>query len=448
MTLHPSTLPQLPSGSAPSSSHPVSAPPQGSANSRPKRRLSNATQLSMDDDDLAMMDDDFDEEELSTKTGTRSKRSRPTAGVLGGGGGGSYSVGNSPKQQVVGKALTEKEKEARRVARMIRNRNAAQASRDRKKEHTAFLERRVADLEAQLRGKAVVPVGTASHSSSSQSASTSRHSRSQREASVSSSVGSASSDVSGRIADLEDENDGLRSQLHLEQVEKAQLRSRLDHLEDKLGQLSHLLGHSPSPSFFAGGTSTPLPRFEPTFAYDTPNLSPLPQPEERAYLEQRDREQYERRRISGGALGLRTTPPPFSADEDKTQEQDQRTAPAPALSTAEAVANTAVPAIPAAVSATPSPASSIASLSPLPCLLPPFEDDDYSSTPPSLPESYLELEPVDVSSVWTEWAKGSLPSNDDSEVVEPTSPTKATGDDDSALAFIDLSFLQDAPTTA
>jgi hypothetical protein len=63
-----------------------------------------------------------------------------------------------------------------------------------------------------------------------------------------------------------------------------------------------------------------------------------------------------------------------------------------------------------------------------------------------LPESYLELEPVDVSSVWTEWAKGSLPPTDDGEVVKPVSPIKANGaDDESALAFLDLSFLQDAP---
>ncbi|GAA5922021.1 hypothetical protein JCM6882_003606, partial [Rhodosporidiobolus microsporus] len=298
MSLHPSHLPSLPSTASPALTASASAPPpQGVTSSRPKRRLSNATQLSMHDhdDDLALLDYD---DEFEAGSATRSKRSRPGTGGVGAAGGGSGNSG-SPKQGAgqggvqVAKALTEKEKEARRVARMIRNRNAAQASRDRKKEHTAFLERRVADLEAQLRGKAVVPVSSSTASSSSSSlssasASSSRLSRSQREGSVASST---SSSVSGRIADLEDENDGLRSQLHLEQVEKAHLRSRLDHLEDKLAQLAHIVEpSSSSPRLLFGGTSTPLPRFEPTFAFDTPNLSPLPQPEERAYLEARERE--------------------------------------------------------------------------------------------------------------------------------------------------------------
>ncbi|WAQ91911.1 hypothetical protein PtA15_15A304 [Puccinia triticina] len=42
-------------------------------------------------------------------------------------------------------------KEERKLARMIRNRTAAQASRDRKKEHVAELENRVRELEEQLR---------------------------------------------------------------------------------------------------------------------------------------------------------------------------------------------------------------------------------------------------------------------------------------------------------
>ncbi|GAA5920828.1 hypothetical protein JCM6882_009343, partial [Rhodosporidiobolus microsporus] len=205
-----------------------------------------------------------------------------------------------------------------------------------------------------------------------------------------------------------------------------------------------------------GGTSTPLPRFEPTFAFDTPNLSPLPQPEERAYLEAREREK-QQRRVSGSALGLRTTPsPPASiADEEETMDIKDTTNPAPAT---EAVATAGGPGhrvLSSTVSPTPSPPSSIASVSPaasLPALLPPFgaDDDDLflsSSTPPAVPESYLELEPVDVSSVWTEWATGSLPA-----------PTTAAGgakpkgdaaaDESSALAFLDLSFLQDAPMTA
>ncbi|GAA5918740.1 hypothetical protein JCM6882_007718, partial [Rhodosporidiobolus microsporus] len=204
-----------------------------------------------------------------------------------------------------------------------------------------------------------------------------------------------------------------------------------------------------------GGTSTPLPRFEPTFAFDTPNLSPLPQPEERAYLEAREREK-QQRRVSGSALGLRTTPsPPASTiDEEETMDIKDNANPAPPAT--EAVANAGGPGrrvLSSTVSPTPSPPSSIASVSPaasLPALLPPFgaDDDDLflsSSTPPAVPESYLELEPVDVSSVWTEWATGSLPAT---EGAKPKAAPVGDADESSALAFLDLSFLQDAPMTA
>ncbi|GAA5881981.1 hypothetical protein JCM8547_004271 [Rhodosporidiobolus lusitaniae] len=337
--------------------------------------------------------------------------------------------------------------------------DAAQASRDRKKEHTLALERRVAELEAQLRGKHVVPVASApapsasTASFSSAASSSSRLARSRREASVSSSTSSSS--ASGRIADLEDENDGLRSQLHLEQVEKHQLRSRLDELEDKLARLVDFVGPeaalaNPSPPLFST-TSTPLPRFEPTFAFDTPNLSPLPQPEERAYLEERAREQQNRRRVSAPALGLTT----LDGDEKiktpskttTTTTMNTQDAPVLGSSSFSLGGSSSLPSL-------SSSASSVSSLSDLdtlatphslPALLPPFDDDALmsSSTPPALAESYLELEPVGLAEVWEQWAKGCLPASSGKklEAVEGK-------DDESALAFLDLSFLHDAPIEA
>ncbi|GAA6037360.1 hypothetical protein JCM8097_008529 [Rhodosporidiobolus ruineniae] len=455
-------LPELPAHAVAAGTSTASAP-LGSLRSS-KRRLSNATQLSFngdsDDDD---MDDDLDDP--PHLPATRSKRSRPSSG---GGGVGAPPQG-SPKQPSSaqpGKALTEKEKEARRVARMIRNRNAAQASRDRKKEHTAFLERRVAELESQLRAQAVHPLAASSSASAgSSSSASSRTARSTREASIVSSTESASS--SSRIADLEDENDGLRSQLHLEQAEKADLRTRLAAVEDKLASLSSLIHPSAalaglsSPPLFAT-TSTPLSRYvEPTFAFDTPNLNPLPQPEERAYLEEREREKQQRqRRLSVGAssLGLTSTPPtpPSSSstttrtlakmDVDSKIQHGQQAAAAVAAAapfdSSRLVAREDDSSLQRKLSLSPSVSPAVSH-----ALLPPFDFDSPttggSSTPPAVPESYLDLdEPVDVGEVWTTWAKGSLPASSKAKGLEPA------GGDDEALAYLDLSFLQDASVPA
>ncbi|BGP18229.1 hypothetical protein JCM10213_007858 [Rhodosporidiobolus nylandii] len=410
-------LPQLPSATTASAPAP---PPTRSS----KRRLSTTSRFSVDEED------EEDEEHEEHALPSRSKRRG-----AGGAGTGAVQVGGpaaSPKQQQPGKALTEKEKEQRRIARMIRNRNAAQASRDRKKEHTAFLERRCAELEAQLRAAGSFPSSTGSTASSRVTSAAAA--RKQREASVVSSAGSAasSSGLQDRIADLEDENDALRSQLHAEQADKQHLMARLSSVEDKLSRLAHLLPPgeidedmddavaSPPAPFFAAlrdGTSTPPYLFgrggQPTFAYDTVNLSPLPQPEERAYLEERERQ---RRRV------------------------------AEAVSIIGAVDDVSVPSFSHSVSSASSSASSFGgprTPSPVtvPALLPPFPIDDHlSSTPPAAPESYLELEPVDVDDVWTQWAKGGLPHHG--------APKSAgLGEDESALAFLDLSFLHDAPMT-
>ncbi|GAA5998449.1 hypothetical protein JCM11641_001807, partial [Rhodosporidiobolus odoratus] len=189
---------------------------------------------------------------------------------------------------------------------------------------------------------------------------------------------------------------------------------------------------TPPAPFFASSTSgTSTPRFEPTFAFDTPNLSPLPQPEERAYLEElRERKQYtHRRRSSTGDFDDHPT-----EDDRQLSPRSTRGRPIPA---AEAVATVVSPVVHvSARSPSPSSPSSLAiSPSPesLPALLPPFSaDDPISCTPPSFSESYLELEPVGVDEVWTQWAKGTLP--------PPASVKKATageGDEYSTLAFLD-----------
>ena len=163
------------------------------------------------------------------------------------------------------------EKDQRKAARMIRNRRAylrchifcpcamltmrydaeaAQASRDRKKEHTQLLEQRISELEAQLDGDSSVV----------------------RAPSVDS-TGSASAPL---ITALEEENQALRTSLALEQSETTRLRTRLENLETKFGRLESLLAVSSLP---------PLPTAPPILSPSL-SLSALPLddlPEETAF---------------------------------------------------------------------------------------------------------------------------------------------------------------------
>ncbi|PRQ71852.1 hypothetical protein AAT19DRAFT_9967 [Rhodotorula toruloides] len=264
--------------------------PTSTAGSRPKRRLSNAAQAAWMD---AEMDDGMlDDDEPKSRA---SKRSRAAAQLAGGGLGGSPKQGGGGQGGVPPKALTEKEKEARRVARMIRNRNAAQASRDRKKEHILWLERRVGELEQLVRQSGIkVSAGHSPFFAGGSVAPSPAQTRlpaiprNQRETSVAS---ESSSSGSGRLADLEEENDSLRSQLHLEQVEKQELLARLEEVEEQLARVSQAPDATLASSFSPFSSSlVPLPYTEPTFAFDTQNLSPLPQPEELAFVEERDRQ--------------------------------------------------------------------------------------------------------------------------------------------------------------
>ena len=220
------------------------------------------------------MDEDEDEDEDVKPT---LKRSR------GGAAGGARSRGGAENGRPVTK-LTGGDKEQRKEARMVRNRSellsslfccggiptrnaageppltslsaadAAQASRDRKKEHTQLLEQRVTELEAQLES-----------SSSSYPLSFPTSSRSNRSASIDSTC------PTPQLVALEDENESLRSQLHFEQLETARLRSRLEGLEDKFARLEQFMSTPlaaaplPSPSLLL--PSDPSPSFEPTFTF-------------------------------------------------------------------------------------------------------------------------------------------------------------------------------------
>ncbi|KAK4045918.1 X-box-binding protein 1 [Microbotryomycetes sp. JL201] len=178
-----------------------------------------------------------------------------------------------------GMATSINEKEARKQARMIRNRNAAQASRDRKKEHTAWLEARVAQLEAQLSLPSSMSPSAAAAPSPAVLAST-RHSSGQagsyqREVSESPSMTPAADPVivsdpadAQRITELEDENETLRARLQAEQDETTRLRKRLETLEDKFVRLEQFMSAPlstaapdptaslPSPSSFSSLSDT------------------------------------------------------------------------------------------------------------------------------------------------------------------------------------------------
>ncbi|GJN92206.1 hypothetical protein Rhopal_005236-T1 [Rhodotorula paludigena] len=123
---------------------------------------------------------------------------------------------------------TAAEKHQRKVARMERNRVAAQVSRDRKKLQTEFLEARVAELEAQLAG------GPATASS------TSPNTLPPTPASLPT-LPALPALPDPRTAQLEEENEALKTQLALEKLQSQSLQIRLSALESKFNRLEQLL---------------------------------------------------------------------------------------------------------------------------------------------------------------------------------------------------------------
>ncbi|KDE05298.1 hypothetical protein MVLG_04330 [Microbotryum lychnidis-dioicae p1A1 Lamole] len=174
---------------------------------------------------------------------------------------------------------TTHEKEQRKQARMIRNRNAAQASRDRKKEHTVYLEQRVAQLEAQLavplpfvpppsHGGSSTPTShtstlpsnrsSRSHSVSSSTTSVSDH-PSLHGAALSAASSASAAPFASKIAELETEKENLRTRLRAEQMESSRLRERLESLEDKFKRFEQFLAAPLSTSAPDPITSHPSP---------------------------------------------------------------------------------------------------------------------------------------------------------------------------------------------
>ncbi|EMS24587.1 bZIP transcription factor [Rhodotorula toruloides NP11] len=124
---------------------------------------------------------------------------------------------------------TAAEKHARKQARMERNRIAAQVSRDRKKQHTDFLEARVAELEAQL---------------ASQSPSTSLTPTPSRVNLPLAALPARPTATDPLVAQLRKENESLKTQLALEQLQSQSLQIRLSSLETKFGRLERLLSQA------------------------------------------------------------------------------------------------------------------------------------------------------------------------------------------------------------
>ncbi|GAA5941280.1 hypothetical protein JCM3775_001530 [Rhodotorula graminis] len=130
---------------------------------------------------------------------------------------------------------TAAEKQAKKVARMERNRLAAQVSRDKKRQEAELLAKRVAELEAQL----VVDSPASSASPSFALPPT--------PASFTAALPAATTTTTTRdalVERLQDENESLKTQLALEQLQSQSLQIRLSSLEAKFGRLEQLLSHA------------------------------------------------------------------------------------------------------------------------------------------------------------------------------------------------------------
>ncbi|GAA5980855.1 hypothetical protein JCM10908_003892 [Rhodotorula pacifica] len=132
---------------------------------------------------------------------------------------------------------TAAEKQARKVARMERNRIAAQVSRDKKKQQQELLEARISELEGQLAHGGGNSGGTTLPSPPR-------------------AVATASQVVTVIDPQLKEENEALKTQLALEKLHSQSLQIRLAALESKFSRLEQLL--SGGPSFLHGGVDVDL----------------------------------------------------------------------------------------------------------------------------------------------------------------------------------------------
>ncbi|GAA5947117.1 hypothetical protein JCM3765_002164 [Sporobolomyces pararoseus] len=128
---------------------------------------------------------------------------------------------------------TASEKATKKAARMERNRIAAQASRDRKKNHTDYLESRIAELEAQLANSTSTPASSTSSTALTLLPSPLTHLLNLQSLPL--------GVVDPEVVRLKEENESLRTQLELEKLESKGLQLRLSSLEGKFGRLEKLL---------------------------------------------------------------------------------------------------------------------------------------------------------------------------------------------------------------
>ncbi|GAA5837366.1 hypothetical protein JCM9279_005664 [Rhodotorula babjevae] len=134
---------------------------------------------------------------------------------------------------------TAAEKQAKKVARMERNRLAAQVSRDKKRQEAELLAKRVAELEAQLVDSPATAPSTSSLSASPSFA------LPPIPASFTTALSTATATPRDALVErLQDENESLKTQLALEQLQSQSLQIRLSSLEAKFGRLEQLLSHA------------------------------------------------------------------------------------------------------------------------------------------------------------------------------------------------------------
>ncbi|GAA6022184.1 hypothetical protein JCM8202_000145 [Rhodotorula sphaerocarpa] len=146
------------------------------------------------------------------------------------GGHGAYIEAERPNKRRAPRS-TAAEKQARKVARMERNRIAAQLSRDKKKQQQELLEARIHQLEDQL-----------------------AHRADSVQLPVFAEVPAPPTAADPALVDqLRDENETLKTQLALEKLHSQGLQVRLAALESKFSRLEHLLegGRAAGPTLVA-----------------------------------------------------------------------------------------------------------------------------------------------------------------------------------------------------
>ncbi|BGP36462.1 hypothetical protein JCM10450v2_000362 [Rhodotorula kratochvilovae] len=157
---------------------------------------------------------------------------------------------------------TAAEKQAKKLARMERNRLAAQVSRDKKKQQAEFLEARIAELEAQVGGNG---------SSPSSSTASFTPGLPPTPASYTLALPALAAAPDALVERLQQENESLRTELALEKLQSQSLQIRLSALESKFGRLEQLLTS-------AGSTTTtaapPMVKQEDALEPTTTMLSP------------------------------------------------------------------------------------------------------------------------------------------------------------------------------